>query len=141
MPNSPHLPPPLSGVVLDAPSDYQEYDELLELMAEDRRRRALVAEGRARAAHPQELEHYRQRMVIGFDGVSSALTIAAQGIDRAWVSLSALLPLLQRPSRAARRARGRQRARAASEARHLRRQRINRLRAQRPAIKKKGNRR
>lgn len=136
MPDSPHIPPPLSGVVLDAPSDYQEYDELRELMAEDRRRRALVAEGHARAARPQELEHYRQRIVIGFDCVSSALRIAAQGLDEAWVSLSTLLPLLQRPSRAARRARGRQRARAGAEARRLRRQRINRLRAQRPAIKK-----
>lgn len=135
MATSPHLPPTPS-VVLDAPSDYAEYDELLELMAEDRRRRALDAEGRVRDVRPEDLEHYRQRIVIGCDGVSTGLLAFAQQIEGAWKSLTAVLPLLQRPSRAFRRARGRRIAQAHAYVRRAERQRTAARRAKRPVIKK-----
>lgn len=118
MPDSPHLPPHHSGVVMDAPSDYQEYDELRELMAEDRRRRALDAQGRTRVVADATFQDFRQRFLLGI------------GQDPV-----AVLPDPPMP-RAARRARGRRIQKVHAYVRRVERQRTARLRAERTVIKK-----
>lgn len=107
-------------------SEYPEYEQLMELRTEDRRRRA---------ARTEDFEHYRQRVVVGFDGVSAGLLTFAQNINDARAAMAALVPHLP-PSRASRRARGRRIARANAYIRRVERRRTNHRRAQRPVIKK-----
>jgi hypothetical protein len=132
---SSHSSPAPGGVVLNVPSDYAEYDELRELMAEDRRRRALTTAGGVPVARPADFEHYRQRIVIGFDGVSTALAFATQEANRVWAIFDELSPFLPL-SRSDRRARGRRISRADAYVRRMERQRTQHRRAQRPVIKK-----